>query len=329
MGETKVLALALVEEEMAARRLAPHSRQMIRSAVKDFLRWASQRSTPEVTQLGKKDLVAFHGWLTRQRSKKDGQALQPNTINNRFQAVKLFYSCLYRSGLIAENPAHALDLKVPVAPGWKRRPLTREEVTQFLEGLEAQTALQVRDRALFELIYSSGLRVSEAAGLKVADVDFDRRLMVVRGKFDRDRLVPISEVAKAFLELHLGPRIENPEAWIFLGLRGPTKGGHLRGTSISERFRELLRRLEMDKKEISTHSLRHSTATHLLENGASVRHVQELLGHTNIESTARYTHVMTDNLAKVFRRHHPREHELFEVLDGDYLARLANLVTPG
>jgi integrase/recombinase XerD len=87
--------------------------------------------------------------------------------------------------------------------------------------------------------------------------------------------------------------------------------------------------LEMDKKEISTHSLRHSTATHLLENGASVRHVQELLGHTNIESTARYTHVMTDNLAKVFRRHHPREHELFEVLDGDYLARLANLVTPG
>jgi site-specific recombinase XerD len=329
MSESKSLILGLLEEELAARRLDVHTRDMIRSAVKDFLRWASQRSTSEVTKLTKKDLSSFHAWLCRQISGKSGEPIQASTINNRFQAVKMLYSCLYRSGLIAENPAHALNLKVPVAPGWKRRPLTREEVTRFLEGIEAQGPQGIRDRALFELIYSSGLRVSEAAGLKVADVDFDRRLMVVRGKFDRDRMVPISEVAKAFVQLHLGPRIESPEAWIFLGLRGPTKGGHLKGTSISERFRELLRRLEMDKKEISTHSLRHSTATHLLENGASVRHVQELLGHTSIESTARYTHVMTDNLAKVFRRHHPREHELFEAVDGEYLDRLAKVVGPG
>ena len=170
------------------------------------------------------------------------------------------------------------------------------------------------------------------AGLKVSDVEFDRRLMVVRGKFDRDRMVPISEVAKAFLELHLGERIGNPEDWIFLGFRGPrSRGihapGHVLGTSISERFRYLLRKMNMDKKEISTHSLRHSTATHLLENGASVRHVQELLGHSNIQSTVRYTHVLTDNLAKVFRRHHPREHELFEVIDQTYMDRLARLGT--
>ena len=109
---------------------------------------------------------------------------------------------------------------------------------------------------------------------------------------------------------------------MFLGTRGPTKTGHLRSTSISERFRDLLRRFDMDKKEISTHSVRHSTATHLLENGASVRHVQELLGHSNIESTVRYTHVMIDSLAKVYRKHHPREHELFEVVDQEYERRL-------
>ena len=99
----------------------------------------------------------------------------------------------------------------------------------------------------------------------------------------------------------------------------------IRSTSISERFRILLRRYDMDKPEISTHSIRHSTATHLLEAGASVRHVQELLGHSSIESTVRYTHVMTDNLAKVYRRYHPREHELFEIADEDYQRRLQGM----
>src|SRR5664279_2811967 len=102
--------------------------------------------------------------------------------------------------------------------------------------------------------------------------------MVVRGKFDRDRMVPISEVAHDFLRLYLGERIGDGDAWIFTGYAGPTHLRHLTGSSVSERFLTLLRRFEMDKPEISTHSIRHSTATHLLENGASIRHVQELLG---------------------------------------------------
>jgi site-specific recombinase XerD len=167
--------------------------------------------------------------------------------------------------------------------------------------------------------------VNEAASLKVGDIDFEGRLMVVRGKFDRDRMVPVSEVARDFLVRYLGDKIEHNEAWVFVGSRGSTKGGHLRSTSISERFRLRLREFGMDKPEISTHSIRHSTATHLLENGASIRHVQELLGHRSIESTVRYTHVMTDSLAKIYRRHHPREHELYEEVDEDYEARLSRL----
>ena len=318
----KALAGKLVEDQMSARRFAQGSRELMRRNLKDFLRWASRRGTPVFSLLGKKDLMSYHLWLCAQKSKLTGQSLSASTVNSRFQVVGTLYSCAYRAGIIGENPMQNLDLKLPEPSGWKRRPLTRGEITRFLENIDTTTPQGLKDRTIFELIYSSGLRVSEVASLKVGDIDFPRRQMVVRGKFDRDRVVPISQVAADFLKLYLGGRIDTPEAWIFRGSRGPTKARHLRSSSISERFRELLRRFDMDKKEISTHSVRHSTATHLLENGASVRHVQELLGHSCIESTVRYTHVMIDSLAKVYRKHHPREHELFEAVDGEYEKKL-------
>jgi site-specific recombinase XerD len=321
----KELGFRLVEEEMSARRLGEKTKAATRKAVEEFYRWASRRGTPEVRSFGKKELTAYFAFLCTQKSKRTGEALRPQTVNGRWSAVKLLYSCLYRAGAIGENPCHALSLAIPEPRAWRRRPLTREEITTFLESLDTSTAVGLRDRALFELMYSSGLRVSEAAALKVGDLDFEQRLMVVRGKFDRDRMVPVSEVARDFLVRYLGDKVESREAWVFEGLRGDTKGGHLRGGTVSERFRELLEKFGMDKSEISTHSIRHSTATHLLENGASIRHVQELLGHRSIESTVRYTHVMVDGLGKVYRRHHPREHELFEELGEEYEARLTRL----
>jgi len=317
-------ALRLVEEEMSARRLVEGTRKAIRIALRDFFRWAKGR---DIRAFGKKDLVAFMAWLGELKSKRSGEPLVASTINSRFHAVSALYSTLYRAGVIAENPAHGLNLKVPEARTWRRRPLTRAEITKFLETIDLASPTGLRDRTLFELLYSSGLRVGEAAALKVKDIDFERRLMIVRGKFDRDRMVPISEVAHDFLVHWLrdgshedgshGQRMEIPEAFVF-----PGRDGQLLRSTISERFRELLRRFDMDKKEISTHSIRHSTATHLLENGASVRHVQELLGHRDIESTVRYTQVMTDGLAKVYHAHHPREHELSAAVDEEYLRRL-------
>lgn len=222
--------------------------------------------------------------------------------------------------------ASGLKLDIPLPTGWNRRPLTREEITRFLESIDTGTRQGLKDRTLFELIYSSGLRVAEAAALKVGDIDFDRRVMVVRGKFDRDRMVPISCVAHDFLVLYLGDKIDDGDEWVFTGYGGPTRGRHMSSMGVSERFRTLVRRFGMDRPEISTHSIRHSTATHLLENGASIRHVQELLGHRCIESTVRYTHVMTDTLTREYRKYHPREHELFEAVDDDYDARLDSVL---
>jgi site-specific recombinase XerD len=325
-GESaKELGLRLVGEELAARRYAEHSKVAVRLALRDFYRWASRQSKGEVRSFGKKELTAYFAFLCTQKSKRTGEALRPGTINERWSAVKLLYSCLYRAGAIGGNPCHALSLALPEPCAWRRRPMTREEITRFLESIDTGTKVGLRDRTLFELIYSSGLRVSEAASLKVGDIDVERRLMVVRGKFDRDRMVPISEVARDFVVRYLGEKLEAREAWVFEGTRGATKGGHIRGATISERFRLLLGQFGMDVPELSTHSIRHSTATHLLENGASIRHVQELLGHKSIESTVRYTHVMVDGLGKVYRRHHPREHELFEELGEEYEARLTRL----
>ena len=325
----KSVSLHLIEEDMSARRFAERSRVIMRCYLKDFFRWASQRGTPDPRTLTAKDLLSYHAYLCKLIAKRSGQPLAASTINGRFSAVELLLSCLYREGLITHNPAQGLDIHLAIPSGWRRRPLSKEEITRFLESIDTSTKQGLKDRTLFELIYSSGLRVSEAAALKVGDIDFDRRLMVVRGKFDRDRMVPISNVAHDFLLHFLGGRIDTPDAWIFAGSRGRTLGRHIQGTTISDRFRELLRRFDMDKPEISTHSIRHSTATHLLENGASVRHVQELLGHSNIESTVRYTHVMTDNLAKIYRRFHPREHVLYEELEPDYDQKLARLIDAG
>ena len=318
-------AVKMIEDEMTARRYAAGSRWAVRAALKDFLAWAAENKIPDLRKVGKKELVVFYSWLCQLKSKTTGEPLKVNTLTTRFMAVKMLFSSLYRLGHISTDPAQGLNMRGGEVRSWKRRPLTREEITRFLEGLDTSTPQGLKDRTMFELIYSSGLRIGEVAALKVADIDFENRQMVVRGKFDKDRMVPISEVARDFLKLFLGRKLEVPDAWVFEGSRGMTKGRHITQGTISERFRLLLRRLGMDKKEITTHSIRHSTATHLLENGASVRHVQELLGHVSIETTVRYTHVMTDGLAKVYRRYHPREHELFEAADEDYDRRLESL----
>jgi site-specific recombinase XerD len=323
----QALALHLVEEEMTMHRYSVSYRWCLRRNLAEFFRWASRRGTGDLLLLEKKDLMSFLTWLTKQRAKRTGELLGLKTLKTQFQAVKILYRCLYRERLLEENPVEGLKLDILRNQGVQRRPLTREEITYFLESLDTSTAQGLKNRTLFELIYSSGLRVSEAAGLKVGDIDLERRLMIVRGKFDKDRMVPISEVARDFLLCLLGPRVRQPETWVFLSTTGCNQGGHLTQKTISCLFRSLLRKLDMDKRELTTHSIRHSTATHLLENGASIRHVQELLGHVSIETTVRYTQVMTENLAKIYRKHHPREHELFEVVDEEYSKRLAFLTT--
>ena len=316
-------AREIVEAELQGNRCCVKYQKEIRKAQNQFLQWLNARGLAALEEVRKKDILDFQVFLTEQKSQATGNPLTPGTLLIRFGAVKMLFSVLYRAGLLKDNITHAIPFELPFHKG-KRRAFSRKEIFGVLEYIDTQT--QLRDRAMFELMYSSGLRVSEASGLLVKDISLQRREMIVRGKFDRDRVVPVSQVAAVFLRRYLGQRIHNSDEPVFLGLYGSHAKKGLKPESISSNFRRILKKLNMDRKETTTHSIRHSTATHLLDNGAGIRQVQELLGHRNLETTVRYTHVQTEGLFKIYRKYHPREHDLFEVTGQAYSERIRKLL---
>ena len=317
------IARELTEGYLAAGGYSKNYSREFRRSLNAFLDWAAAQGKEDLAGLTKADLSLFHEQLCRTVSQRTGRLLVAGSINGRFQAVKTMFSLLYQAGYIPANPLHTLKLKLPEKDYWKRRAFSVDEITGFLESLDPATPRGLRDRALFELIYSTGLRALEAVSLTVGALDFDARIMKVRGKGSRDRIVPFSMVARDFLLRYLGGRQENRDEYVFPGKK---PGRHINPAWLSTYFNKLLRELDLKKPDLCLHSIRHSTATHLLDNGASIRHVQELLGHSDIGTTERYTHVQTEGLAKVYRRFHPREHELFEAVDEEYIKRLETLV---
>ncbi|HPO50055.1 MAG TPA: tyrosine-type recombinase/integrase [Spirochaetota bacterium] len=165
---------------------------------------------------------------------------------------------------------------------------SQNEISDFLNRINIDTNL--KERAMFELMYSSGLRVGEVARLKLCEIDFNERMIFIKqSKGSKDRVVPVSEVAIKFILLYASKyEITDKDENIF----------NITGEKISKRFKELLKEFEMDKPKLTAHSVRHTTATHLLESGADLRYVQELLGHTSIETTILTQKVCVGNYGK-------------------------------
>jgi site-specific recombinase XerD len=173
-------------------------------------------------------------------------------------------------------------------------------------------------------MYSSGLRINEVARLDAGDVDLSERTLLVReGKGSKDRFVPFSGVARDFLKLYLeekgNARTAEDEAF-FTGFHGRVKASWIR-----EEFEKRINALGMKRENLTPHSIRHSCATHLLEAGADVRYVQELLGHEYIQTTVKYTHLMIESLKRVYKTFHPRENQYFEEIDREYLTQIGKL----
>jgi integrase/recombinase XerD len=231
------------------------------------------------------------------------EGVSQRTIAKTLSSLRSFFKFLILEHIVIDNPADMVEQpKIP-----KKIPgiFTREEIERFFSHIDDSSSLGIRDRALFEVIYSCGLRISEAVGLQCTDLYIDEALLKVTGKGNKERFVPVGEYGLHWLSRYL------KEARPALLKRNRTChilflnhwGRPLSRKGAWKRFKEILERAQIKGK---VHTLRHSFATHLLSNGADLRSVQELLGHADISTTQIYTHVQEEELRKFHKKYHPR-----------------------
>ncbi len=244
--------------------------------------------------------VVLRGFLAELHEKKR----KKTTVGRKLAALRSFYEFGVRKKWIAENPAAIL-----ATPRQEKRVpsfLSEDETAALLDLPRSDEPLDLRDKAILELFYATGIRVSELVGIETPDLHFGERLVRVRGKGKKERIVPFGQKARQALEGYRRVRPEllrgggDGEAF-FLNYRG----GPLTARSVQRMVHKYIRRTAVARK-ISPHSLRHSFATHLLGRGADLRVIQELLGHASLATTQKYTHVDLQQLLTVYKKSHPR-----------------------
>ncbi len=226
----------------------------------------------------------------------------PRTAARKLASLRAAYKFLVRRGMLEDNPAQ--EVKSPKLSRELPDVLSVPEVTQLLEAPDTAAPLGARDRALMETLYSSGMRAAECAGLKVSDLDLGRGVARVLGKRRKERIAQLGGHAVRAIEAYLAMRgqLGNPAHDIlFVNHRG----GPLTTRSIQRVVERYVRETLPGRREVSPHTLRHTFATHMLNGGADLRVVQELLGHESLSSTQIYTHVSIDRLKQVYRDAHP------------------------
>jgi integrase/recombinase XerC len=219
----------------------------------------------------------------------------------KLSSLKVFFRFLVRQGLLETAPTEALS--TPRREQYLPKVLSAEQTAQLLDGSPpGKSLLMLRDLAIFELIYSCGLRVSELTRLDLSALDLDARQLRVTGKGNKERLLPIGRQAIMALQHYLAERpADNLQQALFLNYRG----GRLTARSVQRILKDRLRHFGLPS-DVTPHALRHSFATHLLDAGADLRVIQELLGHSSLSTTQRYTKVSFAHLAEVYDRSHPR-----------------------
>ena len=226
------------------------------------------------------------------------RGLSPRSLQRRLSAIRSFYAWLLKNGAIDSSPA--AGLRAPKAPRKLPQVLDADEAVQLVE-LPTDAPLGLRDRALLELFYSSGLRLSELCALRWRDLDLASAMVLVRGKGNRERTVPVGSHAMAALQAWRKDSGGGTDKPVFPG-RG---GGAISQRAVQIRIRQLAQRQGLFK-HVHPHMLRHSFASHILESSGDLRGVQELLGHADIATTQIYTHLDFQHLAKVYDAAHPR-----------------------
>jgi integrase/recombinase XerC len=273
------------------RNASAHTLRSYRSDLTDFQRFLTERGLPGFAAA---DSRVVRAWLATLHAR----GLDPASIGRKLAALRSCSRFLVRRGVLERN--HAREVRGPRQPRKLVSFLPTDEATQLVEGRAIGGTTRPRDLAILELLYASGLRVSELSGLDVSALDRADRVVRVLGKGRKERIVPFGEQAARALDAWLSLRGEQPGP-LFTNPRGR----RLSVRSIHTIVRRSARAAGITRR-VSPHTLRHTFATHLLDGGADLRMIQELLGHSRLSTTQRYTHVASDQLMKVYDRAHPR-----------------------
>jgi site-specific recombinase XerD len=293
-------ALQAFDQDLVRRAVAPATRTAYATDAQQFTEWASGRSLlPEATSV--RDLRRYLALLAERGN-------TASTITRKLAALRALFRVVMDSGRRQDNPAELLSS--PRKPRRLPRVLKPAEVGALLDGIPADGLLELRDRALFELAYSSGLRAQELVSLELDSLDFDAETVRVQGKGEKTRLVPVGEHARRALERYLAaarPRLvlQDGDPALFVS----KSGRRLSTSDVRRRLHNWARRAALTTPAVidaHPHALRHSFATHLLEGGADLRAIQELLGHASISTTQVYTRVESSRLRSAYARAHPR-----------------------
>jgi integrase/recombinase XerD len=280
-----------VERALAENTLVAYGRDLRRLAA------YADRRRKDVLELRQSDLADFIGSLK-------GEQLSPQSVARAVHAVRGFYRFAVREGRLVADPME--NLKAPKTFKALPRYLTPEQVEALLAAPDTSTSLGLRDRAILEVMYATGLRVSELVGLRQTDVQLEVGIVTCFGKGRKERLVPLGRTARQWVERYLatvrGGLCRDPSSpTLFLSQRG----GRLSRMGLWLIVRRHAVRAGVERV-LTPHVLRHSFATHLLERGADLRSLQAMLGHADISTTQIYTHITRERLRQVYDRYHPR-----------------------
>ncbi|RJP29794.1 MAG: site-specific tyrosine recombinase XerD [Candidatus Omnitrophota bacterium] len=268
-----------------------------REDLENYIRFLEKNNITVLSKASKNDIVNF---MLHQR----GRGISPTSIARRLAAIRMFHRFLVRERITKADPTVLID-----SPKlWKRIPetLSVNEVESIISQPNLRTTQGIRDRAILEVLYATGMRVSEASNLKSGDINFEVGFLRCIGKGNKERIVPLGSKAIVSLKRYLEvgrPKMLKGRTCDFIFLS--RSGSRISRQSLWKMIKKYAKDARI-KKQIKPHMLRHSFATHLLEHGADLRSVQEMLGHSNISTTQIYTHVNKDRIKMIHKMYHPR-----------------------
>ena len=260
--------------------------------IKGFIKWINKNNKQSLLNIKESSVNQYISYLFSLK-------LKSSSVNRKISSLKSFYLFLLKKKLIRHSPFS--EVISPKQEKYLPASMSESEVEKLLNSPDASKEIEQRDKAMIEMLYATGMRISELVNLKITDIDMNRSVIKVMGKGSKERLIPFGESASEALFNYLKTRKDSSSKEVFISNRGRK----ITRVAFWQRIKVYLLRENL-KISISPHTLRHAFATHLLNRGADLRSVQLLLGHSDLSTTQIYTHIAKQRLGDVLKKHHPR-----------------------